>query len=472
MLRQLTFLVLLSLLLVPSVCAVDLFVNDQKGKDENSGARDIATGPDGPLKTIKRALEVCKPGDVIHLAKTDTPYHQDIEIRDGLSGTRERPIIIDGHGATLSGCTMIRADEWTHIGGGLYRNDKLLADIFPRVKPVNEPLLWRFFFLFDGKISRMGKSGKSEHPPLPKPGDLRPGEWTYDQDEMAFFVKIDASKKLADARIEYPDLINGLKTSDGKCEHIIVRNLTVTHFHNDGFNINGATKHFRLENVQAIECGDDGISAHTDSEIVVDGLISRGNSTGFCHVQGGSSVTRRVELRDNHAFEILLTGWGKHELSECLIRPNNGQVRAVRVTSEGADAGKRCSMRMDRVLIDADGAGESKSRADSNTQKRPMLEVLGGCDLNLQKVKLTSVDLQTRWPGGGQGSVSIFDSVITGKFPPRIDLLPDTKWEADRNLYRLSDLTVSGKRYEQTGWKDYLKTTGQDAHSVWTPGAP
>src|SRR5688572_24361026 len=92
--------------------ARDLYVNHERGSDAHSGAREISRDNDGPFKTVKRALDACGPGDTIHLAKTDTPYHEMIEIQDGKSGAPGKPIIIDGHGATLSGCTTINPAEW------------------------------------------------------------------------------------------------------------------------------------------------------------------------------------------------------------------------------------------------------------------------------------------------------------------------------------------------------------------------
>lgn len=453
------------LVLLPSVVgARDLFVNHQIGTDVNSGLRE-----DQPFKTIQHALGLVKPGDTIHLARTDVPYHESIEIRTGLSGTRAKPIIIDGHGATLSGCTTIRPEDWTRVGPGLYRNDRLLPDLFPREKPVNEPLLRRFFFVVNGRINRMGRSGKGDCPPLPKLAALQPGDWTYDEEEMAFYLRIDPARTLADERIEYPDLINGVKTSDGQCEHLIIRNLTATHFHNDGFNINGATLHTRFENIQAIECGDDGISAHAASDIEVDGFVSRGNSTGFCHVQGASSSSRNVVLEDNHGFELLVLGRGTHELKQSVIRPNHGQIRVVRVSSEGAEPGKGCTLLMEDVQVEADlAAAAMQQMKQPNPEHELTVEVLGKSDLHARKVTLSSVGLTSRWSSpSGPASVKLFDSVIGGKIKPAIDLLSATTWEADRNNYDLAGLNVSGGRYEQAQWDSYRRASGQDSHSVW-----
>jgi hypothetical protein len=99
---------LLWAILVPTSEARDLFVNHQQGSDLKGGL-----SAEAPFQTIKAAMKICRPGDVIHLAKTATPYHEGIDIADNQSGLPGQPITIDGHGATLSGCSPLRVEEWT-----------------------------------------------------------------------------------------------------------------------------------------------------------------------------------------------------------------------------------------------------------------------------------------------------------------------------------------------------------------------
>ncbi len=452
---------LLCVIMVPVSVARDLFVNHEQGSDASEGV-----SADAPFQTIKAALKICAPGDVIHLAKTVTPYHEGIEIADNQSGLPGQPITIDGHGATLSGCTSLRAAEWTELGDGLYRNARLLPDLFPSGQPVNEALMRRFFFLFNGRMVRMGRNAKGDCPPLPKPADLKAGEWTHDQD--GFYLKIDPSRELSGEGIEYPDLGNGLRTSDGRCEYLVVRNLNVTHFYADGFNINGSTLHTRFENIEAIECGDDGMSAHTASRIEVDGFVSRGNTTGICHVQGSHSSSRRLLLENNCAFEVLLVGSGVHEIKDSVILPNRRLTRVMRLSSEGAEAGKGCSLNMENVLVNGDHTNEVHDEEESRRLGHEFtVEILGKCQWSARRLTLRSVGLTSKWSAPGVSEVSLFQSIVGGQVKPEINLLAQTIWEANDNSYDLAGIAVGGIRYTPAQWEDYRRATGQDQESSW-----
>ena len=451
---------LLWAILVPTSEARDLFVNHQQGSDLKGGL-----SADAPFQTIKAAMKICRPGDVIHLAKTATPYHEGIDIADNQSGLPGQPITIDGHGATLSGCSPLRVEEWTKLGDGLYRNGRLLPDIFPSGQPVNEPLLRRFFFLFNGRMVRMGRNGKGDCPPLPKPADLKEGQWTHDQE--GFYIKIDPARELPAERVEYPDLGNGLRTSDGRCEHLVVRNLIATHFWNDGFNINGSAQ-MRFENVEAIECGDDGMSAHTTSQIEVDGFVSRGNTTGICHVQGCHSSNRRLVLENNSAFEVLLSGSGVHEISDSVILPSRRLTRVVRLSSEQAEEGKGCRLHMENVLVNGDHSKEIHDEEESRRLEHEFtVEILGKCQWSGHRVTLRSVGLTSKWPAPGVSEVSLFQSIVDGQMKPKIDLLTQTIWQANDNSYDLAGIAVGGIRYTPAQWEEYRTTTGQDQESHW-----
>ena len=55
-------------------------------------------------------------------------------------------------------------------------------------------------------------------------------------------------------------------------------------FWNDGFNIHKTCTNTVFDTICAIDCGDDGISAHENSSIIVKNFVSIGNSTGICHI--------------------------------------------------------------------------------------------------------------------------------------------------------------------------------------------
>ena len=75
---------------------------------------------------------------------------------------------------------------------------------------------------------------------------------------------------------------------------------------NDGFNFHGPNTHLVLENIAAVECGDDGISAHEANQVLVRNFVAIGNSTGICHIQKADCRHENVYLEGNLGFDIEL----------------------------------------------------------------------------------------------------------------------------------------------------------------------
>ena len=212
--------------------ARELSVDPDIGDDQNDGVT-------SPIKTIRHAIRNAKPGDTIHLKPV--VYHE----YAGFYNTRGqpgKPITLNGHGATLEGSDAIDPTTWTEVSPGLFKNDELLPTL-------NLAILWRWFFLIDGKINRMGRLLKGRSEPLRKPEELKPGEWTFvgnhtkseggsdsDKARGSFFIKLKPGQTLKQANIRFPVRSAGVQLS-GDNAHLVIRNLTATHPQNDGFNI-------------------------------------------------------------------------------------------------------------------------------------------------------------------------------------------------------------------------------------------
>ena len=91
------------------------------------------------------------------------------------AGEAGKPITLDGHGATLDGSEDLNPDDWPEIAPGLFRNDHLLR--------LDDAVIQRWFFLWDGKMNHMGRTSKGLRPDFKKPEDLQPGEWTFIKDD-------------------------------------------------------------------------------------------------------------------------------------------------------------------------------------------------------------------------------------------------------------------------------------------------
>jgi hypothetical protein len=282
-------------------------------------ARDIHVGKDVDAPSIAHAIKLAQPGDTIHL---ENKVYRDYAGFYAKKGAPGKPITLDGHGATLEGSDSLKPDQWKEVAPGLFAADELL----PRLDPA---IISRWFFLFDGRMQLMGRTSKGKQTPLKKPEELQPGEWTFVQGATrpeakkgqiygAFFIKLEAGVKLGDANISAPVRSAGVQFG-GDNAHLVIRNLTATHPYNDGFNIHGDCRDCVFENIRAIECGDDGISAHESAQYRVSGFTSIGNSTGICDTGTAQTSYTDAFISGCHAFDLYFLDEGRYTLKNVLV---------------------------------------------------------------------------------------------------------------------------------------------------------
>ena len=308
--------------------------------------RDIRVGTD--VKTIREAIKLAQPGDTIHLQPI--VYH-DTAIFQNKKGEPGKPITLEGHGATLEGADPLDLAKWKEVSPGLFANDELLPP-----GSLNDAAIMRWFFLWNGKMNHMGRTSKGIKAPFKKAEDLQPGEWTFVRDTTrekpgspqicgAFFIKLPAGQKLADANIAAPMRLNGVQLG-GDNAHLIIKNLTATHPHNDGFNIHGDCREVRFENIRAIECGDDGISAHESAEYHVNGLVSIGNSTGITDILSAHTSYNHVFIADCLAFDLYFMNNGRYQVENTVVLSSSEHPLTIK-----ADQGEHAELTLDNVII-------------------------------------------------------------------------------------------------------------------------
>lgn len=307
-------------------------------------ARDIHVGRD--VKTIHEAIKAAQPGDTIHL---EPKVYRDYAGFYAKKGEPGKPITLDGHGATLEGSDPIEPAKWREVSPGLFANDELL----PRL---DDAMIGRWFFLFDGKMQLMGRTSKGASAPLKKPEDLQAGEWTFVKDPTrekppskqiygTFYIRLAAGRTLADAQIFAPVRSAGVQFG-GDNAHLVIKNLTATHPYNDGFNIHGDCREVVFENIRAIECGDDGISAHESAQYRVDGFVSIGNSTGICDTGTAQTSYNKVFMARNVGFDLYFLNQGRYRITNAVVF--SSALNPFMVTS-GVD--ERCELEVDNMLF-------------------------------------------------------------------------------------------------------------------------
>lgn len=307
-------------------------------------ARDIHVGKDAP--TIAAAIKAAQPGDTIHL---EPRVYRDYAGFYGKKGAPGRPITLDGHGATLEGSDPLDPMQWREVSPGLLAADNLL----PRL---DDAVIGRWFFLFDGRMQLMGRTSKGRSAPFKKPEELQPGEWTFVKDPSrkkppskqiygTFFIRLAPGQALADAKIAVPVRSAGVQFG-GDNAHLVIRNLTATHPYNDGFNIHGDCRDVMFENIRAIECGDDGISAHETAEYRVSGFVSIGNSTGICDTGTARTSYDRVFIAGCIGFDLFFLDNGRYRLTNAVIFSSAQNPFTVTGRADG-----RCELELDNVLF-------------------------------------------------------------------------------------------------------------------------
>lgn len=307
-------------------------------------ARDIHVGKDVP--TIDAAIKLSAAGDTIHLEPKVYSEYAGFYMKKGEPG---KPITLDGHGATLEGSDPLDVKQWRAVSPGLFANDDLMPGL-------SDAVIGRWFFLFDGHMQHMGRTSKGKQAPLKKPEELQPGEWTFVKDPSrekppsraifgTFYIKIEEGKDLTKANIRAPMRSAGVQFG-GDNAHLVIRNLTATHPYNDGFNIHGDCRDVVFEDIRAIECGDDGISAHETAEYSVDGFVSIGNSTGICDTVAARTSYNRVFIADCIGYDLFFLDDGRYKLTNAVIYSKAQNPFTVTGRED-----KRCELDLDNVLF-------------------------------------------------------------------------------------------------------------------------
>jgi hypothetical protein len=418
---------------------------------------------------------MAQPGDTIHLRPI---VYREYAGFYGVRGEPGKPITLDGHGATLEGSDPLKPEQWQEAGTDLYRCDDLLPYL-------DDAVIQRWFLLWDGKMQHMGRTSKGPSAPLKEPEELQPGEWTFVKDvgkqlprpqqlSGAFYVKLPPGQKLADANIFVPTRSAGVQfsgTGPNHNAHLVIRNLTATHPYNDGFNIHGHCEDVLFENIRAIECGDDGISAHETAKYRVDGFVSIGNSTGICDTGASETSYDRVFIRDCLAFDLYFLDTGRYSVRNAVVL--SSAARTLYLTGR-ENAERPCSLMLDNVFI----------RRMTNANE---VRVSKGSILDARRLTLLGLNFQATG-----GEVKLHESVVAGvttvsELPAMYDYITTTanpgtltseillwrnvQWAADHNGYGVTSLRLDQTTYTAENFTEYQMQTGQDADSRWDASA-
>lgn len=406
------------------------------------GGSDANDGRQLPVKTIARAIRLAQPGNTIHLAPARYYESADFTNKWGEPG---RPIVLEGHGAVLDGSDPIDLTQWEALGSGLFKKVKLI----PRM---DDAILSRWFFLFGDKINRMGRCSKGPTLPLKAPSELADFEWTYIKNEDAFYIKVPVTLPLPEARIRYPLRSSGVVFSR-EGGHLTIQNITATHVYNDGFNIHGAQRNLKFVNIAAIECGDDGFSAHEDADCQIDGFISIGNATGLCDTGTSRTYYRNVFISECVGFDLYFIG-AEHSLENALVESH--AARAFWLDGFRLADGAICTLKMRNVHLRRNGSGPQEMRIGR------------GGHLDADRCTFDGMDVQVT-PGG---SVAMRRSIVQGDPKPQIFCWVNSLWRSDGNRYDVASFRVDRQSFGPAQFDQFRRLMGGEQDSIAAASSP
>jgi hypothetical protein len=320
---------------------VTVYVNNATGSDAWDGLGPVpADGGSGPVATITRGIALAPTGALISIANTGKDYRESVRV-DGHApakpdavgprparGVAGLPLVLDGHGAAVSGLVTVPAERWTRHADDVVWFENRDADGKAGPMPnsnwlgfqrhqgwFTEPQAPEIFFV-DGQPAPHVKSLEA----------IPPGGFFYDTlaKPRRLYFRLPAGKALADLCIDVP-LNEGVFID---ADYVVVRNLQSRYSQDDGFagfwgygvvfeNCNGS-----------FNC-DQGISLHGTSVTLIDGgLFERNGGCGIADVMSCTTIYRNCVVRDNKIAGAVLNG-AMHSLSHCRFGGNEGaQVAA------------------------------------------------------------------------------------------------------------------------------------------------
>ncbi len=264
------------------------YVNNRIGSDDNDGLSQKT-----PVATIAKAIQLSQTSDRLELKNTGITYREPMLFRR-LGGRPDRPFLVEGNGAVLSGLKTIDPSNWEAVKDNLY---VLQLEKSPYGNP---------YLVARGKRLEQAKSLET----------IKPVQHFWDRKEHKVYFYCESEKQPADYQLEATLTTSGFTL--GSASYIVCRNLICEYFSNDGFNIHGDCRGIRLENVIARHNGDDGISIHESGGLIVQNAYVHDNFYGIQDVNASRSVYNGV-LAERNQIGVSLVG-GYHSLVDCQIR--------------------------------------------------------------------------------------------------------------------------------------------------------
>jgi len=261
---------LLSLLIVATTTARDVYVNNVIGNDMNVGGRTDVRPQDGPVRTLNRALRLVDRGGRIVVANTGEPYREMISVCDvEQRGYPGQPLVIQGNGAVLDGTVATAPGAWT------YETDNIFSF---RPRRLTYQQLFR-----DGKPLARLRTTNFPGATLP----LEPLRWALLTDRIAF--RVEDGNLPEHYALRHAGLQAGITLYN--TEHVRIEDLVVQGFQLDGISARELVRNCQLVRVECRANGRSGISVGGVSRVSLSSCNAYDNGRAQLRVEGRGRVT-------------------------------------------------------------------------------------------------------------------------------------------------------------------------------------
>ena len=250
-------LVTLLVLTVSEAFGNVIYVDSLRGDDAADGSNPEAiTLTSGPVRTIRRGVELLRLGGTLNIANNGQPYYESMEIVGGrLGGTPLRPTVIEGNGAELNGSFPVPPPAWRKAG----------------------ERLWKFTPLRKGHYRLILSNRALPEIVLPRNSRQLPeipdGQWAAWKGSIYYQAgKLDVPQ---DLDLWYAVRSVGITLYD--VHDVVVRDLKVRHFRIDGVNAHDRSENIVLENITAEENGRAGMVSAGTSFVTINKPVIKNN---------------------------------------------------------------------------------------------------------------------------------------------------------------------------------------------------
>jgi hypothetical protein len=292
----------------------DVFVDPARGDDANDGK--AATSA---FRTLKRAVEALRPGDVLRLAKTAEPYREALILE-------KAGVTVEGGGATISGLDPVDPALFKERSPGL---------IVARLQPPRP----------QAQVHIDGDPLEYES----KLEDIEPGQQVWQRNEV--HVALPEGKRWPGPAVGLLARTEGVVI---RAPRVVVRGLTVERIGGPGIVVSGAATGVRLEDVEVRLCrwGDSaGLRVTDTAEVAVVGGRLLRNAAGAVAIHRAKLTLAGCVVEGNRHFGVRLSG-PEHAVENGRFKDNGAFDVAVRALDpESANGGGPVLARLVRCLF-------------------------------------------------------------------------------------------------------------------------